>query len=38
MSYLTDFEYYNYIGNEGSYQYVPLKDIVNNFRMIERKG
>ena len=34
MSYLTDFEYYNYIGNEGSYQYVPLKDIVNNFRMM----
>lgn len=32
MSYITDFEYYE--GNEGSYQYVPLKDIVNNFRMM----
>lgn len=32
MSYLTDFKYYE--GNEGSYQYVSLKDIVNNFRMM----
>lgn len=32
MSYITDFEYYE--GNEGSYQYVPLRDIVNNFRMM----
>lgn len=32
MSYLTDEQYYE--GNEGSYQYVPLKDIVNNFRMM----
>lgn len=32
MSYITDEQYYE--GNEGSYQYVPLKDIVNNFRMM----
>lgn len=32
MSYMTDERYY--LGNEGSFQYVPLKDIVNNFRMM----
>jgi hypothetical protein len=39
MAYLTDFQYYNNNGNNpqninhGSYQYVSLRDIVNNFML-----
>jgi hypothetical protein len=39
MAYLTDFQYYNNNGvnpldkNHGSYQYISLKDIVNNFML-----
>jgi hypothetical protein len=40
MAYLTNYQYYNNSGNVptdanwGSYQYVPLKDIVNNFMLM----
>lgn len=40
MAYLSDFQYYQNSGNVptdknwGSYQYVPLKDIVNNFNLM----
>lgn len=31
MAYLTQYEYYTNESNHGSYQYISLKDIVNNF-------
>lgn len=40
MAYLTDFQYYKNEGNNpqninwGSYQYVSLKDLVNNFKLM----
>lgn len=37
MAYLTAYQYYNDSANYGSYQYVSLKDIVNNF-MLNYKG
>lgn len=33
MAYLTGYQYYNEKENWGSYQYVALKDIVNNFML-----
>lgn len=34
MAYLSQFEYYNNQDNWGSYQYVSLQDIVNNFMLM----
>lgn len=34
MAYLTDFEYYSDTANNGSYQYVSLKDIVRNYMLM----
>lgn len=35
MSYISQFAYYNDSANYGSYQYVSLEDIVNNFMLME---
>lgn len=34
MAYLSQYEYYNNQNNWGSYQYVSLRDIVNNFMLM----
>jgi len=34
MAYLTDYEYHTINGNEGSYQYISLKDIVRNYMLM----
>lgn len=34
MAYLSQYEYYNNKNNWGSYQYVSLRDIVNNFMLM----
>jgi len=34
MAYLSEYEYYNNPDNWGSYQYVSLQDIVNNFMLM----
>lgn len=34
MSYITDLTYYNNSANHGSYQYVPLQDVVQNYMTI----
>ena len=42
MAYISQFTYYENNGvtptdaNQGSYQYVPLQDIVNNFMLMYR--
>jgi len=34
MAYISEFDYYNTTSNHGSYQYVGLQDVVNNFMLM----